>query len=185
MKETNADSSDPASNPTSPNSAIRSLGGGLRQFRFLAVVLGIAIALGFYEYQREDLSKDISRVDPNWLLNERVNLANTLVELYPSRSHGHFLKGYQAHMCWSTEPKFSLPVCWSFPYQDLRDVKDAFEKAIQLKGNHNEEELYRFYAGVLSDLHESPEKIDEAIRNWRKHYPHSLKPDPREQGTMP
>ncbi len=150
-----------------------------RQFRFLATILGVSLALGIYESQREDLPKDITRVDPSWLLNERVNLAQTLTDLYPNRSHGYFLRGYQAHMCWSMTPKYSLPVCWGFPNQDLRDTQQALEKAIELKGDINEEELYRFYANVLLESNAPPDVIQEAIAQWRRNYPSSIKPDPR------
>jgi hypothetical protein len=150
----------------------------LREFRFLAVILGAGVLLAFYESSRDDLPKTIAQVPAEWLMNDRVNMARTLTELYPERSYGHFLRSYQAAMCW--DQGFAPPVCDAFPYKDLRDVRRALDDAIARGGAAEQEELFHFYAFMLARSNEPPEVIDEAVRQWRRHYPHSKKPDPRQ-----
>lgn len=150
----------------------------LRDFRLLAIILGASCALGAYEALREDLPPTAAEVDPNWLLGEQHNLVKTLLELYPERSHGHFLQSYQAAMCW--ENQFQPTVCRAFPHQDLRDVQAALEAALQRAGDFDQEKLFHFYAFILDRLNEPPEVVDEAVRNWRRHYPYSTLPDPRQ-----
>lgn len=172
---------DRAAVPAQRAAAKRSWRQRLKEFRFLAVILGASLALAFYESSHENLPKTIAEVSPDWLMDERVNMARTLTELYPERSYGHFLRGYQAAMCW--DQRFAPPVCDSFPYKDLRDVRGALEEAIAHKGLADQEELYHFYAFILARTNESPEAVDQAIRQWRRHYPHSKKPDPRQMAA--
>lgn len=150
----------------------------LKEFRFLACILGAGLALALYESSRKDLPKTIAAVPADWLMDERVNMARTLTELYPERSYGYFLRGYQAAMCW--DQGFAPPVCEAFPYKDLRDVRSALDNAIARGGAAEQEELFHFYAFMLARSHERPEVVDEAVRQWRRHYPHSKKPDPRQ-----
>lgn len=149
----------------------------LREYRFLAVILALSLPLGLYESIRGDLPTSNAEVRREWLFDTRVDLASTLVELYPNRSLGHFFRGYQASMCWDTG--FDHEVCQQFANKDPRDIRIALEEAIR-HGATNEEELLHFYAFVLVQLGESPEIIDDAVRRWRTNYPYSTKPDPRQ-----
>ena len=148
-----------------------------RDFRFLIViVIGWGI-IGLYEVSRSDLPERGGSVQQEWLLNDEVNLAKTLLEVYPNRSLGHFMRSYQAGMCW--EAGYRLPVCDSFEHKGLEDVRDALEAAIERGGAGDQEELYHFYAFILVKLNESPEKIEAAVERWRRHFPYSQRPDPR------
>jgi hypothetical protein len=111
-------------------------------------------------------------------LGEQHNLVKTLLELYPERSHGHFLQSYQAAMCW--ENQFQPAVCKAYPNKDLRDVRVALEAALQRAGDFDQEKLFHFYAFILDRLNETPEVVDQAVRTWRQHYPYSTLPDPRQ-----
>ena len=155
----------------------------IRQFRLLAIILGASILLGSYEANRSDLPQSSAEVNPDWLLDERINMAKTILELYPNRSHGYLLKAYQAGMCWERE--FRPAVCWSFAYRDLRDVRAALEEALERGGDYDQEGLFHFYAFILTQLQESPESIDQAVAAWRKHYPYSKKSDPRAVSPEP
>lgn len=167
-------------NATNKGSEHRPVGwlGRFRDFRFLVVILGAWAALGLYEMKRTDLPKSSADVPPEWLLDDQVNLSKTLLELYPQRSLGHFLRGYQAGMCFDTG--YRLPVCNSFKNKDPRDAQEAVEKAIELGGLRNQEELFHFYSVILVRNGEDPEKVNEAIEQWRRHHPYSNKrADPR------
>lgn len=150
----------------------------VRDFRLLAIILGGSCLLAAYEKSRDNLPKNVSDVDPTWLMEERYNLVTTLLDLYPERSHGYFVQSYQAAMCW--ENHFQPAICSQFQYRDLRDVRVALESALERGGAFDEEKLFHFYAFVLDRLGEPPEVVDKAVRNWRKHYPYSTLPDPRQ-----
>jgi hypothetical protein len=150
----------------------------LREYRFLAVILALALPLGIYEAFSADLPQSNSDVPAEWLLDSRRNLAQTLVELYPDRSQGYLLRAYQAGMCW--DRGFQPEVCAAFSYHDLRDVRTALQEAIEHGGAADQEQLFHFYAFTLAQFDEPPEVLDEAVRLWRKHYPYSTKPDPRD-----
>jgi hypothetical protein len=88
------------------------------------------------------------------------------------------MRGYQAGMCW--DAGFRLPVCQSFEHKGLEDVRDALQAAIDRRGASDQEELFHFYAFILVKLNEDRDQVDAAVELWRKHFPHSNKPDPRE-----
>lgn len=164
------------SNPVQTQAAVPAWRKRLAEFRFLAVVLGASAALALYESSQDGLPRTIAEVPPTWLMDERRNMAQTLTELYPDRSYGYFLRSYQAAMCW--DQQFTPPVCSAFAYKDLRDVRLALEEAIARGGSAEQEELFHFYAHILARSNEPPEVVNEAIGQWRRHYPRSKKPDP-------
>jgi len=149
----------------------------LKDFWLLAVIMVSSVGLGIYETWRSDLPAAPTDFPPQTMLDQRLNLAKTMLELYPERSYGHFLKSYQAGMCW--ERGYQPEVCRDFAFRDLRDVKAALLDAIERGGNYDQEGLFHFYAFILVQLNEPQEVIDEAVRTWRRHYPYSNKPDPR------
>ncbi len=149
----------------------------IKEFRLLGIIVGCGALLGFYEVQRSDLPSVPTDVPPQMMLDSQFNLAKTMLELYPDRSYGYFLKSYQAGMCW--ERGYQPEVCEEFAFRDLRDVKSALLEAIERGGNYDQEGLFHFYALILVRLNEPPEVVDEAVRTWRRHYPYSNKPDPR------
>ncbi|MEZ6137448.1 MAG: hypothetical protein R3C53_21380 [Pirellulaceae bacterium] len=173
MKKRNKGSSQPAHTAVSPRGPMFLL----RDYKFLGVVLLLAIPLGIIEASRNDLPRSNGEVPPEWLLDANKNLPQTLVELYPQRSQGYLLRSFQAGMCWDNG--YQMEVCEQFPYKDLRDVRAALQVAIDLGGAKDQEELFHFYAFTLAKFGESPEVVDQAVALWRKHFPHSRKPDPR------
>lgn len=160
----------------------KALAQAIRDYRFMAVALALTLPLGILEATRTDLPGSSAEVPPEWLLNDQNDLPKTLVELYPGRSYGHFLRAYQAGMCW--DQAFAPAVCQRFTHRDLRDVQDALQQAIQRGGASDQEKLYHFYAHVLVQRGESPEQIEQAIQLWHKHYPYSSLPDPRRLPRM-
>jgi hypothetical protein len=174
--------SEPAGTKATPNSprskALSRWWQTVSDFRLLAIILGCSCLLAVYENSRDSLPKNVSDVDPAWFLNEQYNLVSTILDLYPERSQGYFLQSYQAAMCW--ENQFQPAICSQFHYRDLRDVRIALESALERRGPLDEERLFHFYAFVLDRLGEPPEVVDKAVKNWRKHYPYSTLPDPRQ-----
>ncbi len=134
--------------------------------------------MGLYEMSRNDLPKSSADVPPEWLMDDQVNLSKTLLELYPRRSLGYFLRGYQAGMCF--DMGYQPLVCDSFKHKNPRDAQEAVEAAIALGGLRNQEELFHFYSVILVRNGEDREKVEEAIHQWRRHHPYSNKrADPR------
>jgi tetratricopeptide (TPR) repeat protein len=87
-------------------------------------------------------------------------LAETNHDLYPQRGTSHYMRGAIA-----------------FRRDDRKLALDHFERALALN-DHGENVLYDYSVNlVLQDA--DPQKVNQAIKNWRWYYPTSRRPDPR------
>ena len=102
---------------------------------------------------------DVQRRDVDRLLE----FMNAYRELYPDHPDGETFQGlYYLNM----EDDWTL-------------ARMHFENALE-SGVKTDKYLLYYYAFVLVQLREDPAKIEAAIANWRKNFPHSKFPDPRD-----
>ena len=149
--------------------------GHLRLNRFVALIVAASCLLAVIERTKPGLPDSIFEVRKDWLSSE-INLAETLVQLYPSRTNGRMYRAYQASMCFESD--YVNPICNQFEHRSLQDAREQWQLALQ-NGNKEQEEAIRNFALVLYQLGES-EEAAQVVNYWRMNYPHSKKPDPRD-----
>lgn len=149
----------------------------IREYRFLAYVVAVTMALAVYEVNSGRRIEPSSDIKPESILNYKRNMPDVLTELYPERNGTHYWVGYQAALC--MDRGFTRQVCRKFPHQNINDVREEFERALAT-GEKSNEELLLNYADILVQLGESEDEINKAIRNWRINFPHSKNPTPRQ-----
>lgn len=130
----------------------------LREYRTLLILYGLFGLLAVAEVLSS--SDDAPANQPG---TSPPDEATQLVEqLYPHRPEALFWRGMEA-----------------VEQNDLRTARRLFEQALSTGVNTHESLLYN-YAIVLLMLHEAPAQIDTAVARWRRFFPHSTLPDPRQ-----
>ena len=148
----------------------------IREYRFLTVVVALTLVLAVIELNSSDsaVSKDV--IKPDWVLNHKHNLPDVFSDLYPERSGTHYWNGLQAAACFDRD--FTRKVCEKFDKQDDQAIRKQFEQSLASDSKSNED-LLRSYVQVLVQMEASQDDIDDAVRNWRKNFPHSKYPVPQ------
>ncbi len=146
----------------------------LQPFRFLAVVYGLAAAVGCWEFSQRHQKADL-------YLDPQASFADTFQELYPRSGEANYEKGMQATLCLGSQAlKQPIPAaCRQYEGRDLRlETRRRFEHALRT-GIKSEEGLYYHYLQILIGSQAAPQKIDAAYQAWRKNFPLSKLADPR------
>lgn len=132
----------------------------LLSFRTLILVYAAAAVFASVEIAvvRDGLHR---HVDPNVnRLEVMEGIAETYNSLYPQRPTSHYVLGAVA-----------------FKKNDRPLAREHFELALAMNG-HQENVLYDYSVNLVLQAAD-PKQINEAIENWRWHYPKSPRPDPR------
>lgn len=93
-------------------------------------------------------------------------IAETYQQIYPQRPMSHYVRGAIA-----------------FKQQRFGEAEKYFAEAIQQHGT--QENMLYDYAVNLVLQRASQEKIDQAIREWQRHYPDSKRPVPQMSEPVP
>jgi hypothetical protein len=121
-------------------------------FRFLLLVMGLATCAMLLEVT------DDSRLEERELPHPYI-----MSRLYPERGESLLYRGIHA----------------AYVERDLPQARTLFEQAIAT-GLKTEEDLFYRYAQVLVELDAPEEDVAAAVALWKRHYPFSDLPDPRE-----
>ena len=113
------------------------------------------------------------------LFDSEPTFADVLEELYSDRAETVFERALQVTRCKMDPDKWNSRVC-----PKLRSIPDGellklFEKGFATGVKGNEDQLYT-YAVVLALSNANSTEIDAAVAAWRKSFPASTAPDPRE-----
>lgn len=124
----------------------------LRNFRFLLFVMGLATCAMLLEV-----------TDDSPLEERELPHPYIMSRLYPERGESLLYRGIHA----------------AYVERDLPQARTLFEQAIAT-GLKTEEDLFYRYAQVLVELKAPEDEVAAAVALWRRHYPFSDLPDPRD-----
>lgn len=124
-------------------------------FRFLMVVMGLATCAMLLEIT------DDSPLEERELAHPYI-----MSRLYPERGESLLYRGIHA----------------AYVERDLPQARALLEQAMAT-GLKTEEDLFYRYAQVLVEQDAPQEDIARAVALWRRHYPFSDLPDPREMAA--
>lgn len=161
--------------------------GRLRRYRFLFGIYLAAGTVGAFEawqYRKtpESLLKAVDLPlgpgEPDLFLE--YDLPSVLYDLYPERSEVLFIRAFQMKLCQETPSAFQrYSICEQFRDTDLNTIREYFETALAKK-SRTDENLYYHYVEILIRLNAPQSKIDAATAEWKRIFPLSERPDPRE-----
>ena len=135
---------------------------GPRQFFFLIVVCGLGLIAAVLESGGRPTSSgglDAESVQQIYTLA----YGDVLQQLYPDDPQSHYMRGARA----------------LFERNDAATARKHFETALAM-GVKTDENLLYYYAVSLIRTDADQAKVDEAIANWRRNFPHSGHPHPRD-----
>ncbi len=137
----------------------------IRRYRFLIIAYGLALLAAIWEiaggiYDEEKAPNEQIRQTEQRHVKD---YAKFLQEFYPDSSRAQYYRGIEALI--AQPPR-------------LEEARRHFEDALA-PGVKTDEQLLYYYAVTLVLQGEDPEKIEEAIADWRWNHPRSTAPDPR------
>lgn len=124
----------------------------LGHFRFLMLVMGLATCAMLLEI-----------TDDSPLEERELPHPYIMSRLYPERGESLLYRGIHA----------------AYVERNLPQARALFEQAMAT-GVKTEEDLYYRYAQVLMELEAPAEEVAAAVALWKRHYPFSDLPDPRD-----
>jgi tetratricopeptide (TPR) repeat protein len=138
-------------------------------FRTLAVIFGVAVVAGIWEYVVGTRHERDIYGDPHY------NFPDAMARLYPGSAEAEYLLGRKLE---SESIRKSISVTGTQLTRDaqssLKEAARHYERAINL-GLKSDENLYYNYALTLVRIQSDSEKIDRAIAAWRKNFPYSTR----------
>ena len=132
----------------------------LMWLRPLLIIYSIALMAGLWEVTSVQRGYPPEH-DPELDRQATARMADLFGQLYADRMVAYHMKGYHA-----------------FREHRLEEARQHFERALAID-NKDTKLLYR-YAQTLVLLDEDQGEIDAAIEAWRRNFPHSRFPDPRQ-----
>ena len=165
----------------------RLFAGRLRRYRFLFFIYVAAGSIGVYEaWHYQNISSDIVESldlptgagEPDLFLE--TELPQVLYDLFPERAEALLARGFQMKLCAMERAQGRMPsVCAAFQDVDIADIRSVFESALAT-GSKTDENLQYHYVEVLIRQQAPKAEIDAAVANWRRLFPYSERPDPRD-----
>ena len=148
----------------------------LATHRLLVIVYGSAFFLAALELSNPEIHA--GRPDqPGVYLEPGTNVAEVSAALYPERALTLYYLAYQASLC--DEVRAEAPtVCRERGPVEPGEIRDLLERSLAT-GNRSIELAMYNYAMVLLQENATAAEVDAAIRDWRRAYPGSSRPDPR------
>ena len=158
----------------------------IRRYRFLMVVYGLVALPAIYEVwvtkKMDGPMAELLNINPGpgeadlFLQND---FPAYIRKLYPERAEAHYAQATQILMCVATKRQgLKVPICDRIGDLSWEVVGKHLEAAVKT-GSVDEEGVLYDYAIYLVSNDKPKEQVDEAIRNWRWHFPFSKRPDPR------
>jgi hypothetical protein len=134
----------------------------LQQYRFLAIVCGLAILAGLWEFwknrERSPMPHPVKTGAPH--VPEVPPDRRVYGEVFPGTPNAEFDRGMDFYL-----------------EQDYGSAAEHYRAAISTGVKTNEDLLW-YYALTLLRLRADEAEIDAAVANWRRNFPHSDKQDP-------
>lgn len=161
--------------------------GPLRRYRFLFGIIGILVLAGTleaWEYghipetwaKSMDLPK--SPGAPN--LYFEYDLPGVWSELFPDEPDALWLRSRQLGFCSDQRHGFQThPFCRKFQDVPPEELRKLYEAALSAQPKLNQD-IYYNYVEILIHDHAPQEEVDAAVEEWRRLFPMSKRPDPRE-----
>lgn len=160
------------------------------RYRFLYGIyapLALVACFEAWEYGRisPEIAKSIDlprpRGEPN--LYFEYDLPGVEARLFPDSPDTLFLQAVQLNYCSSGGPLYqSHPYCSKYSDVSSEAIRDLLENAVSKMPKTNED-IYYSYLDVLIRTGADQQKIDAAAEQWKKLFPLSKRPDPRQASS--
>lgn len=154
----------------------RRLSSAVRLFGFLLVVYMLMLPVAIRELSQKDEPTDL-------LLASEHNFTDVVSELYPDRGETLYLQASQVGQCLEAQyTRGELPeACRKYDQEKLVDVmRKQLQQAVATGIKHNEA-FYYDYLELLVITQGDEQEIEAAAAAWKRSFPNSKKPDPRQR----
>ena len=158
-----------------------------RSFRYPLLILSVPICVSLYEawlYQtipesvNESLDLAAAEGEPD--LNFEYDLPGVMHSLFPESPDAVFARGLQMHQCMvNQDTGRDAEICRQFQTLEPEVILDYYRRAIRTGAKSNEA-LYYTCAELLIQSGASQAEIDEVVEVWKRNFPRSKFPDPRD-----
>lgn len=159
----------------------------VRRYRFLVVIYGLTLIFAVYEIW---LTRSVSESVTDWMeiesgpgeasLYYHYEFPEMLNEVYPGRSATLLAQSFKMQFCVEqSDAGLRIPACERLENVSLEETRRLLEAAMAT-GNRGDEILLYHHAVFLASKNAPDPEVDAAIRHWKRHYPFSQRPDPRQ-----